>query len=109
MKLDRFEYIGSDSDPNNIAKLIKNIGFLPENTLVGLSQNDKTPVEFRKEYVLSEKECVLSEEREFISIQPKIHIGEKLIVNYPEGAINQRASRECACFTYRNINYKVIF
>ncbi len=102
MKLDRFEYISSDSDPNNIAKLIKNIGFLPENTLLGLSQKDKTPVEFRKEY---ENE----EEREYIIIHPEIHIGERIKVNYPKDSENQSASKECACFTYRNINYKVIF
>lgn len=98
MDTGRFEF--KEKNPNNIAILVKAIRSLPENAITGLSKTDKTPVELREENGSGNK---------FIAIVPTIYTAERLVINYPKDAEEQRASRECACFSYKNTKYKIIF
>jgi len=99
--MDTGRFTFKENNPNNIAKLVKSIKALPEETFQGLPLTDKTPVELRRENK--------GEGAEFIAILPAIYSGERVVINYPKGSGEQRASRECACFSYKGTHYKVIF
>ena len=98
MKTDRFSFQASDDI--TASKLIAAIEKLPEDIFEGLPVNDKTIVDLR-----------IEKGQEKIAITPPPYSGERLVINYPKGCRNPRprASRECACFGYKGLNYKVIF
>ena len=96
MKTDRFSFQASDDI--TASKLIAAIEKLPEDIFEGLPVNDKTIVDLR-----------IEKGQEKIAITPPSYSGERLVINYPKGCRNPRASRECACFGYKGEHYKVVF
>jgi len=98
--MDTGRFAFRERDPNDIAKLVKSIKALPKGTFQGLPAKEKTPVELRKNN---------DKKEEFIAILPTIYSAERFVVNYPIGSEEQKASRECACFSYKGTHYKVIF